>query len=128
VHQLGHPLRVEGKVVLGAQRGRTLGFPTANLSGIQGMLPANGVYAGSCDIAGRRFPVAACIGPNPTFNDQRQKVECHLVGFSGDLYGHSLAVDLVAEIRLLRSFSSAEELQQQITADLQAVMQAVPLQ
>lgn len=127
ISQLGHPLRLEGRVVTGAQRGRTLGFPTANLAEIDGMLPANGVYAGSCDIDGRQFPVAACIGPNPTFSEQLQKVECHLVGFSGDLYGRALAVDLVAEIRPLRSFSSVQELQHQIQSDIQAVVHTVPV-
>jgi riboflavin kinase/FMN adenylyltransferase len=125
VYQLGHPLRVTGRVTSGAQRGRTLGFPTANLTGTEGMLPANGVYGGRCEVAGRRFAVAVSLGPNPTFGDERQKVECHVVGFSGDLYGELLSVDLLTEIRPLRSFASVDELRQQITADIEAVIRRV---
>lgn len=122
---LGHPLRIAGTVVEGAQRGRTLGFPTANLADIPGMLPANGVYAGFCQVSGRKFATAVCIGPNPTFGEQRQKVECHLLGFSGNLYAQLLAVDLLAEIRPLRSFASAQELQLQIQSDIEAVRRCV---
>lgn len=127
VSQLGHPLRVTGEVTTGAQRGRTLGFPTANLAGIEGMLPANGVYGGRCEVGGSRFAVAISLGPNPTFAEERQKVECHLVGFSGDLYGQRLSVDLLTEIRPLRSFASVDELRAQITADIKAVIRRVDL-
>jgi riboflavin kinase/FMN adenylyltransferase len=127
VSQLGHPLRVTGEVTTGAQRGRTLGFPTANLAGIEGMLPANGVYGGRCEVGGSRFAVAISLGPNPTFAEERQKVECHLVGFSGDLYGQRLSVDLLTEIRPLRSFASVDELRAQITADVEAVIRRVDL-
>ncbi|MFM7038389.1 MAG: riboflavin biosynthesis protein RibF [Planctomycetaceae bacterium] len=127
VHQLGHPLRVTGEVTSGAQRGRTLGFPTANLTGIEGLLPANGVYGGRCEVAGRRFAVAVSIGPNPTFADERQKVECHIVNFSGDLYGQRLAVDLLTEIRPLKSFVSVDELRAQIAADVEALIRRVDL-
>jgi riboflavin kinase/FMN adenylyltransferase len=89
------------------------------------MLPANGVYGGRCEVAGRRFAVAVSLGPNPTFGDERQKVECHVVGFSGDLYGELLSVDLLTEIRPLRSFASVDELRQQITADIEAVIRRV---
>lgn len=126
VSQLGHPLRLTGTVVEGAQRGRTLGFPTANLADIPGMLPAHGVYAGSCRVSGHTFATAVCIGPNPTFGEQQQKVECHLLGFSGNLYGQALAVDLLTEIRSLRSFASAQELQRQIQSDIEAVRRCVP--
>jgi riboflavin kinase/FMN adenylyltransferase len=122
---LGHPLRLHGEVVSGAQRGRTLGFPTANLSGHCGLIPACGVYAGICTVDGRTFPSAVNIGPNPTFGEQQFKIECHLAGFSGNLYGRHLATDLISEIRPIRTFASVEELRHQITADVNAVCEAV---
>jgi len=128
VSQLGHPLRITGTVVEGAQRGRTLGFPTANLADIPGMLPAHGVYAGSCTVAGRPFATAVCIGPNPTFGEQQQKVECHLLGFSGSLYGELLSVELLTEVRPLHAFASVKDLQLQIQSDLEAVRQCVPVE
>jgi riboflavin kinase/FMN adenylyltransferase len=91
------------------------------------MLPANGVYGGRCEVGGSRFAVAISLGPNPTFAEERQKVECHLVGFSGDLYGQRLSVDLLTEIRPLRSFASVDELRAQITADVEAVIRRVDL-
>jgi riboflavin kinase/FMN adenylyltransferase len=125
--QLGHPLRVQGTVTTGAQRGRTLGFPTANLTQLEGLLPAHGVYAGRSEVGGRRVAVAVSIGPNPTFGEQQHKVECHLIDFSGDLYGRELAVDLVAEIRPLRSFGSVDDLRRQIAADVESVVRCVDL-
>lgn len=122
---LGHPLRLHGEVVAGAQRGRTLGFPTANLSGHSGLIPACGVYAGVCSVDGRTFPAAVNIGPNPTFGEQQFKIECHLAGFSGNLYGRRLATDLISEIRPIRTFTSVEELRHQITADVKAVCDTV---
>ena len=118
VELLGHPYQIAGTVVEGARRGRDLGFPTANLSGIEVMLPANGVYAAVSSIDGRRYPTAVSIGPNPTFGDDSIKVECHLSGFEGNLYGQSLVVDLIGEVRPLRNFSDVDELKQQIRQDV----------
>ncbi len=115
---LGHPYRVRGTVQHGAERGRTLGFPTANLGDVPNLIPAHGVYAGVSHINGRSFPAAVSIGPNPTFADKRLKIECHFPGFSGNLYDQQIAVDLLAEIRPLRSFSSVTDLVQQITTDV----------
>jgi len=115
---LGHPYRIRGTVQHGAERGRTLGFPTANLGDVPNLIPAHGVYAGVTQLGQQQFPAAVSIGPNPTFADQRLKVECHFAGFSGNLYGHQIAVDLLAEIRPLQSFSSVTELVQQITTDI----------
>ena len=109
----------------GAQRGRTIGFPTANLTGIETLLPAHGVYAGTADVNGQRWPAAVSIGPNPTFGEQREKIEVHLAGFTGDLYGLRLNVDLLSEIRPLQSFNSASQLIAQITADVALVQDLV---
>ena len=119
VAMTGHAHRVSGEVSRGAGRGNQLGFPTANLGGIRTMLPSTGVYAGTVDIAGTRHVAAVSIGPNPTFADHRLKVECHLVDFDGDLYNKNLDVDLLAEIRPLRSFDSVETLIKQISSDVE---------
>ena len=81
---LGHPYRMTGVVRRGAGRGAGLGFPTANLSEVATLLPAHGVYAGQTTLDGRCYPVAVSIGPNPTFGEHREKIECHIDGFRGE--------------------------------------------
>ena len=120
VELLGHPYRMSGTVRHGAGRGRTIGFPTANLAEIQTLLPAHGVYAGATEIDGNCYPVAVSIGPNPTFGEHREKVECHIDGFTGDLYDQKLAIDLLKEVRALQSFGSVNELISQINSDIEA--------
>ena len=118
---LGHPYRLEGRVVTGAQRGRTLGFPTANLAEIATLAPANGVYAATTTLDGQRWVAAVNIGPNPTFGESSRKIEGHLLDFSGDLYDRSIEVDFVKRIRDVRKFSSANELLAQLQDDVQVV-------
>lgn len=117
---LGHPYRMTGVVRRGAGRGARLGFPTANLAEVVTLLPAHGVYAGRTLIHERSYPVAVSIGPNPTFGEDREKVECHIDGFSGDLYDSILRIDLLSEIRPLQSFDSVEQLVQQILEDVES--------
>ena len=119
VELLGHPYRLSGIVRHGAGRGRTIGFPTANLAEIQTLLPAHGVYAGVTEINGNRYPVAVSVGPNPTFGEHREKVECHIDGFTGDLYDQKLAIDLLRDVRALQSFGSVNELISQINSDIE---------
>lgn len=118
VELLGHPHRISGVVRQGAGRGRGIGFPTANLTEIPVLLPAHGVYAGATEIQGKSYAVAVSIGPNPTFGEHREKLECHIVDFHGDLYGSELSVDLVSEIRPLQSFGSVVQLKEQIRRDI----------
>ncbi len=120
VELLGHPYSMSGVVRHGAGRGGGLGFPTANLEGIETLLPADGVYAAECQIAQTRYAVAVSIGPNPTFDDASRKVECHIVGFSGDLYDQQLQIDLRTEIRGLISFPNLDALKTQIQQDVAA--------
>ena len=128
VDLLGHPYRVRGTVESGAQRGRTIGFPTANLGNIATLLPPNGVYAGIADVNGTPYPAAINLGPNPTFGDRAQKFEAHLIGFDGDLYGHVLDIDFVAKIRSVINFNGVEKLQQQLQLDVdQVTVLAKPL-
>lgn len=115
---LGHRYRLSGQVVTGAARGRTLGFPTANLQPDDLLIPADGVYAGTVSLEGHDWPTAIHIGPNPTFADAERKVECHLVGFDGDLYGKPFSVDLLRRLRPLVRFQSEGELRTAIRQDV----------
>ncbi len=105
---LGRLYRLTGTVGSGQRRGATLGFPTANLERIPTLLPGNGVYAVRVPLpplasSGRgaegAWPGALNIGPNPTFGEHAHKVEVHLIGFQGDLYGRELSVDFVERLR-----------------------------
>ncbi len=118
---LGHPYRLRGKVGKGQHRGTNLGFPTANLADVETLFPAEGVYAGRCAVDGVVYPTAVNIGANPTFKESQHKIEAHLIGFDGNLYGRELCVDLLGRVRDTRPFSSIEELQQQIKDDIEQV-------
>ena len=123
---LGRPYRITGVVGTGQKRGATLGFPTANLHGIATLLPADGVYAVRAIHAGKAYPAAANIGPNPTFGENARKVEVHLLGFAGDLYKQSLSVDFIKKIRDTKAFGSAADLIEQIHADIDEVRRIIP--
>lgn len=121
VRLLGHNYRLSGRVGRGAQRGRTIGFPTANLVDVRTLIPANGVYAGVTVIDRVRHPAAINIGPNPTFGESAQKIEVHLLDFQGNLYEQTLAIDFLERIRDVRRFASAEELKSQLAQDVENV-------
>jgi riboflavin kinase/FMN adenylyltransferase len=113
---LGRPPELEGAVVLGDQRGGTLGYPTANLSvPAELLVPAYGIYAGSA--LGHRAAIS--IGVNPHYGGDERRIEPHLLDFEGDLYGRRLIVELWRRLRDERSFSSEEELVAQITRDVE---------
>jgi len=116
---LGRPYRLHGTVSTGQKRGRTLGFPTANLDPMFTLAPGDGVYAVRVFIGGEAWPGAANIGPNPTFGEQARKVEVHLIDFSGDLYGQPLAVDFLARLRDTRPFASVTDLTEQLRRDVE---------
>jgi riboflavin kinase/FMN adenylyltransferase len=126
---LGRPHRVRGVVAHGAGRGAGIGIPTINLEGIDTLIPADGVYAARALVAGvgpdRAGPwTAACnIGPNPTFGEQARKVEAHLIGFSGDLYGCTVELDFLAHLRSTRAFAGLGDLLTQIRADIERARQ-----
>ena len=115
---LGAPYRLQGMVGEGARRGRTLGFPTANLSEVATVMPADGVYAGRVSVDGNLHIAAINIGPNPTFAEQNRKVEVHLLDFRGDLYGRSLEVDLLDRMRDTVPFADIEALRSQLERDI----------
>ena len=117
---LGRPHRLRGIVTHGAGRGAGLGFPTANLDEIDTQIPDDGVYAARAylDPQAPPIPVACHIGPNVSFGEQVRKVEAHLIGFDGDLYGRSLELDLLERLRPSRKFLDLDDLLAQIRADV----------
>ena len=122
---LGRPYRVQGTVTTGQRRGQALGFPTANLEGVQTLVPANGVYAARVSRAEGTWAGAANIGPNPTFGEQVRKIEVHLIDFQGDLYGAWLSMDFIERLRETRKFAGPAELVQQLQADIAAARRLV---
>ncbi|MBX3098063.1 MAG: bifunctional riboflavin kinase/FAD synthetase [Salinibacterium sp.] len=117
---LGAPHTIRGLVVHGLQRGRTLGYPTANLSPeVEGFVPADGVYAAWLTVRGIRYPAAVSIGNNPTFEGvAAQQVEAHAIDQDGlDLYGEVADIAFVEYIRGMRKFTGPEALAEQMGAD-----------
>ncbi len=118
---LTQPYRIRGLVVHGAGRGAKLGFGTANLDGIDTLLPGPGVYAGRGIVGDRRFAAAINIGPNPTFGEGVMKVEVHLAGWDGSpLYGQVLEVDFLRRLRMIQRFDGVDELLAQLKNDVDA--------
>jgi riboflavin kinase / FMN adenylyltransferase len=113
---LGRPHRVEGVVVRGDQRGRELGYPTANVAATEhAAIPADGVYAGWFVRPGRdggeeRLPTAVSVGSNPTFSGQVRTVEAFVLDHTEDFYGQRVGVDFVGKVRGMTRFDSIEEL------------------
>jgi riboflavin kinase / FMN adenylyltransferase len=114
---LGRPYAVSGRVEKGFQRGRGLGFPTANLRPRTDLLLPNGVYAVIVDVGEQQVPGVANVGVNPTFAGQKRTIEAHLFDFSADLYGRRLRVGFIERLRGERKFPSVQELIQQIQED-----------
>lgn len=119
--QLGRPHHLTGTVVQGFQRGRQLGFPTANLALPEPapLMPAPGVYASSVVLENddKFLPSVTNIGRNPTFANEAQTIETHLLDFSGDLYGQTLTVRFHHHLRSERKFESLDALKAQLFAD-----------
>jgi riboflavin kinase/FMN adenylyltransferase len=122
---LTRPYRVRGLVRHGARRGGSIGFPTANLDGVDTLLPGEGVYAARALTAQGCWPAAVNLGPNPTFREQGLKFETHLIGFQGNLYGQPLEVDFLARLRDIQPFGSVEELKSQLRRDVEHARAAV---
>ena len=114
---LGHGFYLDGRVVEGRRRGRELGFPTANIATDNELLPPHGVYATTMTIDGVVYPGLTNIGVRPTFGEQDTTVETHLLGYSGDLYGHAVRLGFVLRLRDERKFDDVDALRAQIEAD-----------
>lgn len=119
---LGRPFEVRGVVTPGDRRGRTIGFPTANLPTTPDLqVPADGVYAAwYIREDGTQYPAAVNIGKRPTFYDyaDRSLIEAHLIGFRGDLYGEIAKVRFVRRLRGEKKFEGIEQLQEQLGKDV----------
>ena len=117
---LGRPHRVRGSVVRGEGRGRAIGYPTANLGGIDTLIPADGVYATLALVEGMPGPIVSAthIGPNVTFGGQIRTVEAYLMDFEADLYGRRIELDLLARIRPSMKFDGLEPLLAQMRSDV----------
>ena len=115
---LGRPYTISGRVRHGDKRGRTIGFPTANLALPRGTPAIGGVFAIEASSAeGTRARGVANVGTRPTVDGRIPLLEVHLFEFSGDLYGHHLCVELKRKIRDERRFDSLEQLKRQIRHD-----------
>jgi riboflavin kinase/FMN adenylyltransferase len=117
---LGRPYALRGVVARGAARGRTLGFPTANLTAPPGLPLADGVYAARAEWDGRSAPAVVNVGVRPTVDGATRLVEAHLLGVSPDLYGRALTLAFLDRIRSERRFDSLDALRAQIAADVAA--------
>ena len=115
---LARPYSIEGIVIEGNKRGRTIDVPTANVDLGDQLCPGDGVYAGRCMVDHATYACAISIGNLPTFDGTRKQVEVHLIGFSGDLYGKRIAVDLIDWIRDQRKFDGIESLKSQLARDI----------
>ena len=114
---LGHTFYIDGTVVAGRQRGREIGFPTANLATGNELLPPHGVYATTMTIDGVVHAGLTNIGMRPTFGETETTVETHLLGYSGDLYGRDVRLSFVLRLRDERKFDDVDALRAQIEAD-----------
>ncbi|QMU72285.1 bifunctional riboflavin kinase/FAD synthetase [Streptacidiphilus sp. P02-A3a] len=117
---LGRPHRVEGTVVRGAQRGRELGYPTANVETLpHTAIPADGVYAGWLTADGERMPAAISVGTNPTFDGTARTVEAYAIDRIGlDLYGLHVSVDFLAYLRGMEKFDTIDALLDRMATDV----------
>jgi riboflavin kinase/FMN adenylyltransferase len=117
---LGRPYVLRGEVVLGDKRGRSIGFPTANvLPDADAVIPARGVYAGFVSFGEEEYAACTNIGVAPTFGRAESRLEAHLLDFEGDLYGRVVDVSFLRCIREERRFSGVDELAEQIRRDVE---------
>lgn len=116
---LGRPYSVSGTVQRGAGRGRTLGFPTANLRPDRPLVLAAGVYAAQARWGTERADAVVNLGYRPTFDESQYWIEAYLFDFSGDLYDRSLTLDFLRRIRPEKKFPGVDELRAQVFADME---------
>ena len=125
---LGRPFSLYGPVVRGFDRGHSIGFPTANIAvGADRVLPAPGVYATRARVAGEWMRSVTNVGVRPTFDDSDTlSIECHLLDFSGDLYGTDLRIEFLCRLRPERKFADVDALRAQLSEDCEAARKALP--
>ncbi|MFO7538112.1 MAG: bifunctional riboflavin kinase/FAD synthetase [Chloroflexota bacterium] len=119
---LARPFHMSGQIVVGDKRGRTIGFPTANLQVWEELLlPGNGVYAARAWVNGQSYAAATNIGVRPTVDGTKLRIEAHLLDFSGDIYGAEMRLDFLERVRPELRFDGLDALQAQISRDVEAV-------
>ncbi len=120
---LGRNFSLEGRVISGEHRGRTLGFPTANLYTRRQIIPANGVYATRVYVSGKVFSSVTNIGFRPTFSCDGLSIESHIMeGFTEQIYGKRIEVEFVKRLRPEMKFGSVSELVEQIGKDIKSAI------
>ncbi len=124
---LARPYRIEGTVVRGAQRGRTLGYPTANIEwSAHATIPADGVYAGYLVVDAVPLPAAISVGTNPQFDGSTRSIEAYVLDRDDlDLYGARVAVDFIRRLRAQERFADVAALQAQMARDVDAARLAL---
>jgi riboflavin kinase/FMN adenylyltransferase len=119
---MGHPYRLQGLVTHGDQRGRGIGFPTANLEyAREKVMPAGGIYACRAYLGGEKYMAAVNLGTNPTFTPDKQtfNVEAYLLDFNRDIYGEMMQLEFAAHLRDEMKYDSVEALIRQIRLDVE---------
>jgi riboflavin kinase/FMN adenylyltransferase len=119
---LGHPYTLQGLVAVGDQRGRTIGFPTANLDyAREKVIPAGGIYACWAYLGGDKYQAAVNIGTNPTFTPDKQtlNVEAYLLDFDREIYGEVIWLEFIQRLRNELKYESVDELVKQIQIDVE---------
>lgn len=120
---LDRPFCLHGVVASGNKIGRTIGFPTLNLARSSNQIvPANGVYAGRCQVKGQRYAAAINVGVRPTIAGQERRIEAHLLHYpGGDLYGEPMSLEFLQRVRGEKKFSGVDELKAQIGRDVEEI-------
>ena len=123
---LGRPPSLSGPVVVGDRRGRSLGFPTANIGVAPDIvLPADGIYCTVATAGGRSYDSVSSIGVRPTFGESLRTVETYIMDFSDDLYGQHLKIDLLKRLRDEKRFSGVDELVAQMKLDVETAREVL---
>ncbi len=123
---LKRPFQLSGIIIKGNQRGRTIGFPTANIDvWDELLLPANGVYATLATVGGKQHLAATNVGVRPTVNGEQLTVEAHLLDFDADIYGELMQLAFIKRLRAEQKFSSLDALMEQINLDVATVRQTL---
>ena len=125
---LGRKFSLSGEVIKGFQRGKDLGFPTANLSfdGNQ-IIPKNGIYATQVKLNNYLFHGATSIGTNPTFNNEKKSIETFILDFNRNIYGENITVEFISKIRDEETFNSTEDLIIQMENDVKKIQQILKI-
>ena len=115
---LGYPFMTEGIVVHGDARGRTIGYPTANLAPFDRVhLPSEGVYVAEVEVDGKRYRSMTSVGKNVTFDGTELRIEAHIFGFDRFIYGEKMTIFWLEKIRDMVKFDGIEGLMEQMKSD-----------